>query len=170
MRINSNNFDFHTQRLFIRKMNATDVPYLYAMESKPEVVQYITGKVLTYEETAKKLQKWLTTFDYDNGFGALAIFLKDEKEFVGLCGIIHENEVAYRFLPKFWRKGYGKEILDWLILYAEVLELNTLKALVIKENEGSLKLLKRKGFVVVDEQICEHTNLPEFIMELNLEK
>lgn len=170
MSIISNNFIFDTNRLLIRKLQLSDVDNLYKLEREKEVVKYITGKVLTYNETEKKLKKWLVTFDYENGYGALAVILKDNKEFIGICGIIENNEIGYRFLPKYWRKGYGKEILEGLILYAKTLGLKKLIAEVVKENIGSLELLKKFNFNIIKEQYCKNTKLPEFVMELDLKK
>ncbi len=170
MSFGSNNFSFHTKRLFIRKLELSDINELYKLESKKEVVQYVTGKVLTYKETEEKLKMWLETFDYKNGFGALAIFLKEEKEFIGVCGILENDEIGYRFLPDYWKKGYGTEILDWLILYAESLGLEKLIAEVVKENIGSLKLLEKHGFNIITEQYCKNTGLPEFVLKLELKQ
>lgn len=164
----SNNFSFHTKRLFIRKLEISDASELYKLESKKEVVQYVTGKVLSYKETEEKLKMWLETFDYENGFGPHAIFLKEEKEFIGICGVLENDEIGYRFLPNYWKKGFGTEILDWLILYAKNLGLEKLIAEVVKENKGSLRLLEKYGFDIIKEQNCKNTGQPEFVMKLEL--
>jgi len=159
---------FKTERLRIRKLRPTDLTAFHAMQSDMRVMQYITGKITSLDASKAKLQKWIDSYQTRTMDWPFAVELITSKTFIGLCGIIKDNEVGYRFTPEYWQKGYGTEILNGLIQYAKKLQLKNLIAEVIIENKGSLKILQRAGFVVVEEKICQETQLPEYLMNLKL--
>ena len=159
---------FETDRLRVRKLNLSDFDAFHRMQSNIEVMQYITGEITSPEESLEKLKEFIGRYKTKKKEWPFAVEMNNNATFVGLCGIIEENEIGYRFLPEFWRKGFGAEILEGLINYAKKLELKNLIADVIIENEGSLKLLKRAGFIVKKEQICPYTGKPEYVMELKI--
>ena len=51
--------------------------------------------------------------------------------------------IAYYILPKFRRKGYAFEMLTKV---CEELESKTIKAIPLKDNESSIKLLQKLDF------------------------
>lgn len=161
-----NNIVFETERLIAKKIQLSNAKELFELESKEEVVKYVTGKVLNYRETEEKLKKWITNFDYEKGFGVLILHSKKDKEFIGICGLIGDNEVGYRLLPKHWRKGFGTEVLKGLITHASNLGMKYLIAEVIKDNIASVKILEKLGFKFLRDQTCANTGMPEYVMEL----
>lgn len=138
------------------------------MQSDIEVMQYITGKVSTYKESLNKLNFWIERYESKLMEWPYAIELKENGNFIGICGIIETHEVGYRLIPNYWKLGYGTEILNGLILFSKELGLNKLKALVVIENKGSLKILKKAGFIVKKKEFCKTLQQEEYIMELNL--
>jgi len=138
------------------------------MQSDIEVMRYVTGKIATYDESIEKLRSWIDMYATKFSEWPFAVELKENNEFIGICGIIEENEIGFRFLKKNWGLGYGTEIVDGVIRYARDLGLKNLIAEVIIENQSSYKILKRAGFIIKEQQICKETRLPEYLMHLKL--
>ena len=159
---------FETNRLRVRKLTFSDINDFHEMQSDAAVMRYITGKVATFEESTAKLNEWISRYETKVMEWPYAVELKENGSFIGICGIIENNEIGYRFLKLFWGKGFGKELVEGLILFSKGIGLKSLQAEVIIENIGSYTILKRAGFVVVKEQICKYTQLPEYIMQLEL--
>jgi len=60
----------------------------------------------------------------------------------------HRGEIGYRLYPEFHRNGYMTEIVPQLLEYGFVqLNLHRIEAMTAHDNEGSMKLLVRNGFV-----------------------
>lgn len=159
---------FETERLRVRKLRLTDLNPFHAMQSDMQVMQYITGQVASLDQSKAKLKAWIDRYQSKKMEWPFAVELKASETFIGICGIIEANEIGYRFIPTFWHKGYGTEILKGLIGYAKQLGLKDLKAEVIIENKASFRLLKNAGFTIVEEKLCINTQLPEYLMTLQL--
>jgi RimJ/RimL family protein N-acetyltransferase len=159
---------FETKRLRVRKLNFSDINDFHKMQSDIEVMRYITGKAATYEESVKKLRSWICRYSTKKYEWPFAIELKENDNFIGICGIIEDNEIGFRFSHEHWGKGYGTEVLEGIIVYSRNLGLKSLIAEVIIDNEGSFKILKRSGFIIKAQRICKTTQLPEYLMQLEL--
>ena len=159
---------FETNRLRVRKLTISDINDFHKMQSDIEVMRYITGSAATFEQSLAKLNEWIARYETKVMEWPYAVELKENGSFIGICGIIENNEIGYRFLKQYWYNGYGTELVQGLILFSKQLGLKNLMAEVIIENKGSYKILKRAGFKVVNEQICKYTKLPECIMNLEL--
>lgn len=71
---------------------------------------------------------------------------------IGRAGIWDGKEVGFIFNREFWGKGYAFEAVDALLKQFWAINEDpkaSVKADVDPRNEGSLRLLKRLGFVVV---------------------
>ena len=159
---------FETKRLRVRKLKFSDIEAFHKMQSDIEVMRYVTGKAATYDESVEKLKSWIDIYTIKISEWPFAVELKESNEFIGICGIIEENEIGFRFLKENWGLGYGTEILDGIIRYSRNLGLKNLKAEVIIENERSYKILKRAGFMITRKRVCKEIQLPEYLMELKL--
>jgi len=159
---------FETNRLRVRKLTFSDLNDFHKMQSDVDVMQYITGKSATFEESVSKLNEWIARYETKIMEWPYAVELVETGKFIGICGIIENNEIGYRFSKEYWYLGYGTELVEGLIQFSKTLGLKNLLAEVIIENKGSYKILKRAGFVVTKQQICKYTKLPEYIMELYL--
>jgi RimJ/RimL family protein N-acetyltransferase len=159
---------FETKRLGVRKLKFSDVEAFHKMQSDMLVMRYVTGKIATYDESVEKLKFWIDMYATKTSEWPFAIEIKENNEFIGICGIIEENEIGFRFLKEKWGLGYGTEILDGIIMYARDLGLKNLIAAIIIENQSSYKILKRAGFIIKQQRICEETQLPEYLMHLKL--
>ena len=86
---------------------------------------------------------------------------EEENEILGFVSI-YENILAAIFvLPKAQSKGIGSQLIKHAIS-----EHKTLALSVYKSNNASIAFYKKHGFVVVSEQMDEHTGQPELTMKL----
>lgn len=159
---------FETKRLRVRKLEFSDLDAFHKMQSDIEVMRYITGKAATYDESKVKLKSWIGSYTSKINEWPFAVEIKENNKFAGICGIIQENEIGFRLSKEYWRVGYGTELLDGLIHYTRYLGFKKLIAEVIVANEGSYKILKRAGFLIIEKRKCKNTHLPEYLMELEL--
>ena len=141
--------EFDTERFIIRKLNYDDLEDFYDMQSNERVMQYIK-KPLNYEESKVELEKFIGYYSSNSRFFLLwAIEAKSDQQFIGLCGVYHneskENELAYRLREQFWGQGIGSEIVKRLIPHCfTALSMQTIVACVDEENVGSVKILERQ--------------------------
>jgi len=100
----------------------------------------------------------------DTGVQAYILQTRETKEVLGKITLFdynsrnHSAEFGY-YLPKFNRgKGYGQKMLQLfinLIFNDETLELNKVYATTSSNNDGSIKILEKKGFIL-EGTIREH--------------
>jgi len=84
--------------------------------------------------------------DFKLGIDRYAIFLKNQYHLIGLFSIDMSNDacmISYYILPKFRRKGFALEILTKV---CQELEPKTIKAIPLKDNQASIKLLQKLKF------------------------
>lgn len=142
---------FETGRLIVRKLKNEDFEPFHEMQSNPNVMRFVRGKPMTYEENKKELPDLIGKYDKPtNDFWIYAIERKKDSEFIGTIAFVKndegEDEIGYRFLEKYWRNGYAKEILNGMIVYARNIGFTKLIACVAPENIASEKIIKSSGF------------------------
>ncbi|HFA48211.1 MAG TPA: N-acetyltransferase [Bacteroidetes bacterium] len=154
---------FQTTRLKIRNLEYSDFPAFHEMQSNPKVMRYTTGRPLSEKENRESLGKCISSYAKPgNRFWVWAIEKKLDGAFVGTCAIVYDNEIGYRFLEKYWGKGYGKEISDGLIKYAlEEMKAKKIIAYVDVENIASVKILDRSALKFEKEYFNEKEKCTE---------
>jgi len=141
--------EFVTDRCLIRKLRMDDFEAFYEMQSSVNVMRYVKPP-LNYEESKLELQKFIDYYSDDSRFFLLwAIERKNTQEFLGICGVYHneelENEIAYRLREKYWGIGYGSEVARALISHCfSELEMKEIIAYADEENSGSVKILEKE--------------------------
>jgi len=146
-----------TPRLLLRPFIVEDAPAMFEMDSNPEVARYIGNKpVKSLEETQKIMNHVFAQYER-NGIGRMTVILKETNEVMGWSGLKLEDEkgfndqinfydLGYRFMPRFWRKGYGYESaqasLDWGF---NDLKLKKISGAAHQENIGSRRILEKVG-------------------------
>lgn len=142
-----------TQRLILRPFQMSDVKPSYEMNLDPEVTKYTgDGGVVSFKEIERRIVEDVMG-DYKKfGYGRLAVELKDENTFIGFCGLkfvqeLREVDLGFRFMKKFWGKGYATESATACISFGfEALALKRIVGLVIPQNIGSVNVLTKLGF------------------------
>lgn len=148
---------FHTERLYVRRLEPIDFPPFHEMQSNAEVLRYTTGKPQNEEENRVDLQELIRGYEKkENTLWVWAIIKKLDHSFVGTCAIAKtdedENEIGYRLLQKYWGNGYGFEIAEALLKYG-IQEMGFLElvAYVDVRNIPSVKILEKSSMRFVKE-------------------
>ncbi|MDR1532091.1 MAG: GNAT family N-acetyltransferase [Clostridiales bacterium] len=150
-RANSPYTAHETERLILRPFVGTDLPALYEIMRKPEVM-YAWEHGFTFDET----QEWLARQQarYHGGYGLLAVCLKTTGALIGQAGLAsaeingrHVTEVSYIFDNSAWGSGYATEAAKALVRFAfKEREINRLHCAIRPENLPSIKVAERLGF------------------------
>ena len=148
---------FTTPHFIIRKLTTNDLPSFHEMQGNINVMRYTSGKATTLEEDRLDLAKVIRHYaEPNNLFWVWAIERKADKAFLGTCALIGTAdgtyEIGYRFLEKYWGKGYGKELTQSLIDYAFCQEeVKNIIAYVDVRNAASVKLLDQSSLAFMEE-------------------
>lgn len=133
-------------------MRIEDYSNLYALDSDPEVMRYISGgKPMEPEAVRHVLERILARYEEWKVYGVWAAELKASGEFIGWFSLkplpgTSEIEIGYRLLKKSWGKGYATEGAKELLNYGiHNLGLKKIVAIANPANQGSLRVLKKIG-------------------------
>lgn len=148
---------FQTQRLLIRPYTLDDVAAAHAeLDSHPDVWRFDPGAPLSLERRRQTIEQRISAYGGPI-FGALAVTLRDDGQFIGYCGLqlylcnrgahaTPEVELFYKLGRNHWGKGYALEACREMVRHAfEDLRLTRIVTCTASANEGSIKLLTRLG-------------------------
>ncbi|KAH8131696.1 hypothetical protein FP744_10009260 [Trichoderma asperellum] len=145
-----------TSRLCLCPLAERNRDDLIDLDSDPQVMKYVhNGRPLTQEEAIQDHQERLSASRQVPGLGYWAGYLDDA--FIGWGalapvqsgdGTFHAQkaELGYRISPRFWRRGYAKEMARELLRYGfEELELMEILGQTMAVNEASRATMKACG-------------------------
>ncbi len=154
-----------TERLLIRPFEEKDIEASYITNLDAEVSRYTgDGGVVTRKEMERRIKEHVFGDYTKYGYGRMAVEWKDDRNFIGFCGLkylpeLDEIDLGYRFMQQHWGKGIateaGKAILDFGF---SDLNLKRIIALVLPENHGSIRVLDKLGFTF-EKEIVEDGQL-----------
>lgn len=140
-----------TERLLLRRQQASDIEFLVELWSDPQVTSYLGGP---------RNREWLrsvfeaTAQNPDaEQYDLWPVVEKATAHVIGHCGLLDkevegkvEIELTYVLAPSAWHKGYATEIGQALIQLAfEKMGVARLIALIEPENEPSEQVARRLG-------------------------
>jgi len=170
-------FNQESERLIFRKVTAEDIPLWLTFFHKNDRLEYL-GIDVTKEHQVLAAD-WINMQmeRYKNqGFGSLAVIEKSSGNFIGLAGIIPreidgliEYEIAYSFIPAYWKKGYATEAAKHLKHFGEVNKLAPYFISIIHQsNTDSMNVAKKNGMHIMRESF--YLGMPVFVFGSKLEK
>ena len=93
--------------------------------------------------------------------GRWAVHLKDGLQFIGWCGlkyVAERNEVdlGYRFMKKFWGKGYATEAASASLKYGfDRLDIKQIIGRALPGNLASIKVLEKCGMQYLGDEYID---------------
>lgn len=164
------NLVLETERLIFRPFELSDAAALFAMDSNPEVHNYL------WQTPTKEIAESIKTIEYlqrqyaANNIGRFATILKETNEFIGWTGIKYiddhvENgntnffDYGYRLDEKFWNKGYATEAsVLWLDYFFNQMALREdqsrkMNAYTHAENGASNHILQKVGMQFMEDYL-----------------
>jgi len=142
----------HTPRLRLEPLDDIHFDGLYAINSIPEVMRYLTGKPDTPEQTWAMIERTKANWK-DPGYSWWAFIDRESGELIGTgCiqnierNIVNPLEIGWRLHPDQWGKGYASEAAREMTRFAfETLNAQLLCAVCHQENTDSAAVMKRLG-------------------------
>lgn len=142
-----------TKRLILRELQPGDAESLFTILGDEDVTEFYDDDVFSSVSQAREqIHSW------DAGFKARrcvrwGIALRGKGEIIGTCGYygfhsLHNRAgIGYELARSFWKQGIMTEALDAIIRFGfKDIGLNRIQAVVMMENEGSVRLLEGLGF------------------------
>jgi len=166
-------FIFDTERLLVRKLILEDIAAFHEMHGNINVMRYVRGRSMTFEEDKKDLKSLIKKYDtLQNDYWIYAIERTLDSNFIGSVAFVKDvdnnNEIGYRFLERYWKNGYGTEIVKGMINYSKQKGFNSLIAYVAYENIASDNIIKNAGFEYIEDSFCEAAKVKERKYRLEL--
>lgn len=142
-----------TERLLIREITADDAPFVLELINTPKFHKYIGDRgVRTVEKAGPYVEEKFLKNYRGLGYGLYAVCLKDGTA-IGNCGFVRRDtlpgpDIGFAFLPEYEGKGYAFESASAVMKYGrETLGFDRVLAITTLDNDASIRLLERLGFV-----------------------
>ncbi|MEO5643244.1 MAG: GNAT family N-acetyltransferase [Bacteroidia bacterium] len=143
-----------TERLTLREITRDDATAFFELRSHPEVIKYLDRfPPKDIEEIHAFLERIFSGISSNQSI-AWAISLKGKNEMIGTVSFHatqpehHRAEIGYQLFADYWRKGIMSEAVKAAIDYGfNTMKLHSIEAQTSPENEASIGLLKKMGFV-----------------------
>ncbi|WP_054706062.1 GNAT family protein [Bacillus sp. JCM 19041] len=146
--------EIETERLLLRRITSADRNDVFRYLSTEDVVKHMG--IFPYR-SAEAVQDEINWYDriFQEGSGIRwGITFKGKKQVIGSCGFLNRKkvhfkaEIGYELAPEYWSKGIAGEALLAICTYGfDFLNMERIEALVEPENNASMKLLERCGFL-----------------------
>ncbi len=158
-------FYIETERLILRDILETDVDGIFELDSDPIVHKYLGEDPIKTKQKAAEIIQFIKQQYKNLGIGRFAAIEKASGDFIGWSGLklnTGEKEalngrtdfydIGYRFIPRYWRKGYATESsLATLDFGFNKLNLETIVGAAEIENIASNKVLQKIGLKFIND-------------------
>jgi RimJ/RimL family protein N-acetyltransferase len=148
-----------TERLVLRRFSAADVNNLFALDSDPEVMRYLTGGTPTPRDVIERdiLPRFFRSYEPHDGFGYWAAEEKATGAFLGWFGFHPPDgsgpdnvELGYRLRRVAWGKGYATEGSRALIRRGFTEQgVRRVFATTYEDNLASRRVMEKVGMTLV---------------------
>jgi len=146
--------DLYTGRLVLRQLRPTDDKEIMVLRSNEKILQFLVIPKCNNLLEAKQFIDKINNSIKNNESIYWGITEKNDETLIGticLWNISKENfraEVGYALHPDFQRKGFMSEAMNVVLDYGFTkMELHSIEAHVHPDNQPSINLLQKKGFI-----------------------
>lgn len=151
-----------TERLILRDLYNEDAQGIYDLDSDPEVHNFLGKKPIKSLDEAVEIIEFINLQYQENGIGRWAVIDKESKNFIGWSGFKfittpingrkNYYDLGYRFIRKFWGKGFASESAKACLNYGfNKMNQKEFFAMADKKNLASNKILEKIGMIKIDE-------------------
>lgn len=143
-----------TKRLKLIELTDKHIDSVFEILSLEEVTRYYgTARFSLQAEAARLIDMFQKNFHEKRGI-RWGIKLKENQRIIGTIGLNglqlknKRAEIGYEVHPAYWRKGIASEAIEEVLRFSyDQLDLFRIGAVVYPENEASVRLLKKIGFM-----------------------
>ncbi|MEZ4688138.1 MAG: GNAT family N-acetyltransferase [Bacteroidia bacterium] len=143
-----------TERLLLRPTSEEDAPFLLELVNSPGWLEFIGDrKVYTEEEAREYIRKRILPQFERLGHSNFTVIRKSDQAKIGSCGLydregIEGVDIGFAFLPAYHGYGYAFESAQRVMAAGmEHFSIKNIKAITVKNNLASQKLLEKLGLV-----------------------
>lgn len=153
-----------TNRLLIRETTVEDVDEFYRLYKEPEMTRYMEGLFENPEDERRYQKDYIEKVYGLMGFGIWTVVRTEDNLVIGRAGYSIRNgfddmELGFLIGKEYQGRGYAYEACRAILDYGrEVLGFEKVCALVKKENDVSLHLCRKLGFVE-DKEVSVEENI-----------
>ncbi|RLD28448.1 MAG: GNAT family N-acetyltransferase [Bacteroidetes bacterium] len=154
-----------TERLILREILPIDVEGMFELDSNPTVHKYIGNKPVKTKQQAVDVIQFIRKQYKERGIGRFTTVEKFSGDFVGWSGLklnLDKKEelngrrnfydIGYRFIPRFWGKGYATESALAVLDYGfNELNIKTIFGAAEVDNMASNIVLQKIGLQFINE-------------------
>ena len=146
--------ELKTERLLLRRMQATDAPELFFLRSDPTVMRYIDREpAKAIKDAADFIDKINQEIDKNNNITWAIALLEQPDRMIGNITYWRferehdRGEIGYVLHPDFWRRGLMKEALRVVLDFGfDTMKMHSVEANINTGNKASGALLEASGF------------------------
>lgn len=164
-------FYIETERLILRDILVSDIEGIFELDSDPIVHKYLGQKPIKTKEKAAEIIAFIHSQYKNLGIGRFAAIEKDSGDFIGWSGLKLNTgkkealngktefyDVGFRFIPRYWGKGYATEsALAALNFGFNKMNLETIVGAAEVDNIASNKVLQTIGLRFINEFTYQNT-------------
>ncbi|GLV21919.1 N-acetyltransferase [Sphingobium sp. TomMM35A] len=144
-----------TARLLIRAFEPADAAILVAIFADPHVSRFVgDGSALSSGDA----HLWVVNSTANlerHGYGTGAVIERSSGQLIGWAGFARPHDgpeqLIYGLSAAYWRQGFGSEIVEALVNFADGRGINPLFATVDPSNSVSIHLLSKHGFRIAEQ-------------------
>ena len=165
------------ERIYLRPISLNDLEIMYEMDSDPDVNIFLGNNPVTdLNEMKGIIELIIQQYKMNNGVGRLAVIEKETENFLGWSGLkyhivklndkINIYELGYRFLKKYWGKGFATEAAFLSLDYGfKQLQLDEIYACADIRHDSSNKVLSKIGMEIID--TFDYDKMPHYFYVIN---
>ena len=156
-----------TGRLALRRLDEGDDAFILELLNEPGWLRFIGDKgVKTLADARRYIAQGPVAMYARVGFGLWLVERRSDGEPLGVCGLIKRDSLAdvdigFAFLQRHGSQGYAWEAASACLDHArDVLHLPRVVAIVLPDNQTSIRLLLRLGLQFERTLQLPHTDEP----------
>ena len=164
-------FYLETDRLILRDLLESDADGMFTLDSDPLVHQYLGNNPIKTKQQAKEAIQFIQKQYKELGIGRFAAIEKSSGDFIGWSGLKFNTgdketlnnqrdfiDIGYRFIPKYWGKGYATESSIATLKFGfETMNYPIINGAAEVANVASNKVLQKIGLQFVNDFLYEKT-------------
>jgi [ribosomal protein S5]-alanine N-acetyltransferase len=154
------NIDISTERLHIRTIRISDAVFMVSLLNSPGWLTYIGDKKI---RTISDCEKYVeSVIAYEENIYSV-VYLHDQTP-IGVITLVKkdylpEHDLGFAFLGEYQGKGYAQEASRAVLECEWVKSMPFVSAVVLQQNNQSIALLERLGFVFTENLHRENEDL-----------
>ena len=171
--------DLQTDRLLLKGIDASDLPFIHKQFSDPEVTRYLFDAEPLVDEAGAQEIIDMYCLAAEKTHHRWILIRKEDGVRIGTCGYHcldvarSETDIGYDLQPAFHRQGYMREAVEAMLAFLrDTLGVKRVNACIYPGNPGSVGLARRLGFTVVGQrsEFFRGEEIPHDLYELVLDQ